>query len=114
MPFTNYGELNKEMLCVRLRTGKDIYDESVYDQANNNLALKGIFTPWVFSNAYDEFCTRPISECLNSDNLIVRLIAYLDKRTGYRTLINLKDSVAESPEWLQFFFQLRIKTYRKE
>jgi len=108
MPFTNYGELNDELHRLREETGSQYFN---YEQASINLTQKGVLTPWAFSSAYDDFCVKPIEECLSADNYVTRAIALMDKRTGRRTLEKMKESVIELPEWLQFFYDLRISTY---
>jgi len=34
----------------------------------------------------------------------------LDRRTGKRTLEKLKPTVDEQPEWLRYFYQLRLES----
>lgn len=112
MPFSNNGEINQEIINLHEKANKP-YKE-IYKEACNNKALEGVFSTWIFAYAYDEFCVKTIEECLNSDNLLVKLIAFIDKRTGYRTLIKFKNRIVELPEWLQYFYNLRLQTYKMQ
>ena len=37
------------------------------------------------------------------------MFAVLDRRVGKRTLVSIKDEVFEQPEWLAFFYKLRLE-----
>jgi len=65
----------------------------------------------------EEFCealtlyrNQPIKESVSSNNPLVRMFALLDRRVGKRTLERVKNTVEEQPEWLQFFYRLRIES----
>ena len=51
---------------------------------------------------------QDIQTSLASDNPIVRMFAVLDRRVGKRTLEKLKDEIDRQPEWLQYFYRLRL------
>lgn len=63
-----------------------------------------------FLSAATEFLQMPISEALNSDNYIIRILAILDKRVGKRTLhaIRSESSDIMLPEWVKQFYELRF------
>ncbi|MDR2090140.1 MAG: hypothetical protein LBP62_00545 [Clostridiales bacterium] len=82
--------------------------EDIIKRIDDRLARNGIFEPVVFADAYDEFCTCPITECLSSDNYITRIIAVIDKRTGRQTLEKMKDSMENEPAWFRYFYDLRV------
>ena len=63
-------------------------------------ALKlGVFSEQSFYRAFQEFDNQAIDDSLNSDNLIVRIFAILDRRVGKRRLtkiyyeLNLEDKI---------------------
>lgn len=111
MPFTNQWGIFDEMDRLRRETDISYYD--AHTRATYNISQTGVLSTWVFSTAYDEFCTKSIEECLSSENYLTRVIAFLDKRTGRRTLEKMKESIKELPEWLQYFYNLRVSTYDK-
>lgn len=67
------------------------------------------YTEGEFCDALKTYRSQPISESLFSENPIVRMFAVLDRRVGKRTLDKLKDGISEQPDWLRFFYLLRIE-----
>lgn len=63
-----------------------------------------------FADALAEYRSLNIQDAIRSENSIVRMFAVLDRRIGKRTLALLKDKIAEQPEWLQFFYELRLSS----
>lgn len=66
------------------------------------------YTDSEFCEALEVYRNQPIAESVASDNPIVRMFAVLDRRVGKRTLEKLKDTIAGQPEWLRFFYSMRI------
>lgn len=66
------------------------------------------FDDMQFAEALAEYRALNIQDAVNSENPIVRMFAVLDRRVGKRTLALLKERIAEQPEWLQFFYTLRL------
>ena len=58
-----------------------------------------------FIDAVLKFINLSINDALLSDNYIIKLLAVLDRRTGKRTLKQLKESYEylNYPEWFSFF-----------
>ena len=50
-----------------------------------------------------------IATSLQSDNYLLRVFAYMDRRVGKRTLNKIKDEVEKLPEWVKQFYQLRCE-----
>ncbi len=59
--------------------------------------------------AYREFSEQSIEKSLASDNMLVRIMALLDRRTGKRTLERLGKSIADEPEMFRLFYDIRCK-----
>lgn len=111
MSFTNNGEWYAEYYKVR----EEGYEgKALIGRTNRNLAKRGLFTTNLFAEAWDEFCTKSVEELLSSDNAISRMIALIDRRTGYRTLVKRKDEMSAAPEWLKIFYDLRMSIYHDE
>ena len=51
-----------------------------------------------------------IQDALQSENLIIRVLAILDKRVGKRTLQRIvsEDAYKKLPQWVQQFYDLRF------
>ncbi len=50
-----------------------------------------------------------ISSSLHSDNYLLRVFAYMDRRVGKRTLLKIEDEVEELPEWVKQFYFIRCQ-----
>lgn len=72
-------------------------------------ALKyGQFDQMCFYNAFSEFDNQSIEKSLESDDLIVRIFALLDKRVGKRRLLKLKESTSDKEEIFRTFLNIRL------
>ena len=69
----------------------------------------GVFDQRCFYNAFAEFDNQSIEESLDSDDLIVRIFAVLDRRIGKRRLALMKETIANEPEMFQEFYAIRAK-----
>ena len=86
----------------------------------DDTALKfGVFDQRCFYSAFNEFDSQSIEKSLESDDLLVRIFALLDRRTGKRRLLAMKDNIADEPEAFRTFYYIRaqaeglIKTQEK-
>lgn len=87
------------------KSDNEIIESSVKRMANN----QGDFEIYDITNAISQYLESPISESLASENPIIRMLAVIDRRIGKRTLDKLKLEIDNQPEWLQFFYKLRIE-----
>ena len=62
-----------------------------------------------FINSLTIYLKTDIATSLNSDNYLLRVFAYMDRRVGKRTLIKIKDKVEKLPEWVKKFYQIRCE-----
>ena len=62
-----------------------------------------------FYSSFYTYHNNSIEKSLASSNPVVRLFAILDKRVGKRRLEKLVSEVKKQPEWLQFFYKLRLE-----
>ncbi len=75
----------------------------------HNIAVDlGGFDQFVFYEAFYIYNNQKIEDSLNFSNAIVRLFAILDKRTGKRSLRKLVSEINKQPQWLQYFYLLRM------
>lgn len=66
------------------------------------------YTDEEFCDALKMYRNQDISCSIQSENPIVKMFAMLDRRTGKRTLVKLKEKPYSQPEWLQELYLLRI------
>lgn len=57
----------------------------------------------------DTYLNQSVEESLESENLLLRMFAVLDRRIGRRTLLKLVASYQSLPEWLRRIYELRFK-----
>ena len=62
-----------------------------------------------FINSLTIYLKTNIAASLNSDNYLLRVFAYMDRRVGKRTLIKIKDDVEKLPDWVKQFYQIRCE-----
>ena len=65
-----------------------------------------------FLSALTVYLKNDIAASLCSDNYLLRIFAYLDRRVGKRTLARIKDDVDTLPEWVKQFYQIRCEAER--
>ena len=107
MPFS----IENERYAETHRRKKDEPDKSfkeIHEKVFEDFAEKGLYYPGDFGFALDEFLSANIQDALISNNYIVRMLAILDRRVGKRTLEKIKSTIPDLPEWLQYFYNLRI------
>ena len=66
------------------------------------------YTDEEFCRALEIYRNQDIQESIASVNPLVRMFAVLDRRIGKRTLLRIRDTAEEQPEWLRRFYTLRF------
>lgn len=69
----------------------------------------GVFDQRCFYRAFKEFDNQSIEKSLESDDLIVRIMAVLDRRVGKRSLLLMKEKMENEPETFREFYAIRMK-----
>lgn len=80
-----------------------------YEQENTPLNERREFSDNEFASALYYYRHSDIFDSLYDEDPIVRMFAVLDRRVGKRTLVSIRDEVSEQPEWLAFFYKLRLE-----
>ena len=62
-----------------------------------------------FIDSVTVFLKTDIGASLQSDNYLLRIFAYMDRRVGKRTLVKIRDEVEMLPEWVKQFYQIRYE-----
>ena len=87
-----------------LREGKIV---SYKELQNEKWILEGILCDEDFIQSLTIYLKTDIATSLHSDNYLLRIFAYMDKRVGKRTLVKIKDEVNQLPEWVKQFYRIR-------
>lgn len=69
----------------------------------------GMFDQRSFYNSFAQFDNQSIENSLNSDNLLVRIFAVLDRRVGKRRLIAMLDTIEDEPSVFRLFYFIRTQ-----
>lgn len=62
-----------------------------------------------FINSLTIYLKSDIKTSLHSDNYLLRVFSYMDRRVGKRTLIKIKNEVEKMPQWVKQFYQIRCE-----
>ena len=95
-----------------LRNFHAVWDEQKRVQeklTNSKWMPEGKLCETDFINAVTTYLKTDIATSLNSDNYLLRVFAYMDRRVGKRTLIKIKDEVDKMPEWVKQFYRIRCE-----
>lgn len=94
------------------------FDENVFEYDEENTAVEeyikkrqiidGEFSTYQVMKSIKEFLQMNIDDALQSDNPILKMLALLDRRVGKRRLQKLMEEMERQPQWLQFFYRLRL------
>ncbi len=77
----------------------------------DDVALQlGVFDQRCFYKAFEEFDNQSIEESLKSDDLLVRILAVLDRRVGKRRLKAMAQTIADEPETFREFYAIRVSS----
>lgn len=104
----------KEILNVPDREYTDkgyLYEveNKIIEDSIKNLSCKdGVFEIYDFTDAIYEYKNSDILDSLNSKNGLIRMLAIMDRRVGKRTLIKKAEQINQEPDWLKFFYKLRL------
>ena len=62
-----------------------------------------------FIQAVTVYLKKDIASALSSENYLLRVFAYMDRRVGKRTLVKIREVIESLPEWVQRFYRLRCE-----
>jgi hypothetical protein len=61
-----------------------------------------------FAVTANQFLSMPIEESLESNDMVLNILALIDKRVGKKRLLNMRDKMQLKHPAVQFFYELRI------
>ena len=62
-----------------------------------------------FIQSISLYLNTDITSSLHSDNYLLRVFAYVDRRVGKRTLLKIQNEVEELPMWVKQFYLIRCE-----
>ena len=81
---------------------------NVFLKPNAMTLEEGVFDERTFYVAFQEFDNQPITASLESENLLVRIFAILDRRVGKRRLEGMWEDLSREESVLRDFYLLRL------
>lgn len=90
-----------------LRRYKESY--STFWEADEIVREQGVFNEDHFFDAVTQYLNNPIENSLKSENMIVLILALLDRRVGKRTLNSIKVEIKKRHTMVQYFYKLRCE-----
>jgi hypothetical protein len=100
IPYREYSDKSYFLYDEENRTIEDMVREMAYKD--------GVFEIYDFTNAIFKYKNSNVIDSINSKNMLVRMLAIMDRRIGKRTLLKLVGEVEKQPDWLAFFYKLRL------
>ncbi|BBF45041.1 hypothetical protein lbkm_3795 [Lachnospiraceae bacterium KM106-2] len=106
----------KEMEQVRQNGGDKIPEERIKTIAINRrrsecakkvIAAQGILYKSNFHDVAGRFLTTPIEQSLESEEILLNVLAILDRRVGKKRLEKMKQQIEAKHSIVQYFYQLR-------
>ncbi len=85
------------------------YYEASAEAAKEKWMPNGILCETDFINTITVYLKTDIATALHSDNYLLRIFAYMDRRIGKRTLFKIKDETEKLPAWVKQFYQIRCE-----
>lgn len=88
-------------------------NERIYDEALHQANEDGHFYRYQFFAALDEYFTNSINQTLSSEQVLVRMLGMIDRRTGRRRLLKMVPVIDREHEIVKYFYKLRTEAERK-
>lgn len=106
----NVAVWNKE---IELKENSNVrrYDKecSTFWEADEIIKEQGNFNEDHFFDAINQYLNSSIEDSLKSENMIVLILALIDRRVGKRTLKTLNNEVKNKHSLVQYFYKLRCE-----
>jgi hypothetical protein len=87
--------------------GNEVYNMCTLKRDYYRQPKEGVHSQVEFMEAVDQYLNSPIEESLKSDNVLIKILVLLDRRVGKRTLENMKNTMQNEEDIVQYFYKLR-------
>lgn len=79
--------------------------------AKDILSAQAALSKSNFDTVANRFLARPIEESLDSPDIMLNILALIDRRVGKKRLQNMSDTVKLKHPAVQYFYELRRRTF---
>jgi hypothetical protein len=99
------GTVPEERLKVIARNRK------ISEYAKEMLSAQVALSKSNFNDAANRFLTSSIEESLESKDILLNILALVDRRVGKKRLLNMAEKMKLKHPIVQYFYELRISTF---
>jgi hypothetical protein len=96
------GSIPEERLAVIVRSRK------ITDYAKEMMAAQSELSRADFGAAAVKFLSLPIEECLESREILLNVLALIDRRLGKKRLLGMEEKIRLKHPVVQYFYELRL------
>lgn len=82
---------------------------SLATEVHDIVREKDVYRTLDFMKAAAFYLDKPIDECLRSKDNLVLVMALMDRRSGKRTLVKLRDDILNRGSVVEYFYRLRCE-----
>lgn len=82
---------------------------AIQEQAHQRLKEEAIYAQYDFFSALEMYFDMPIEDCVQSNDILLKILCLLDRRIGKRTLLKMNDTMTNEHPLVQDFFKLRCE-----
>lgn len=102
------GTVPEERLIVIARNRK------ISEYAKEILSAQTALSKSDFNVAANRFLTNSIEESLESSDILLNVLALVDRRVGKKRLLNMSEKIMLKHPIVQYFYELRLSTFNTE
>jgi hypothetical protein len=85
------------------------YNEACDIAAREKWMPAGTLCETDFIYSASAYVNTDIAKALESENYLLRVFAFMDRRVGKRMLIKIREETEKLPDWARKFYDLRLK-----
>lgn len=108
----SWAEMCRQDMDMGIAYDKDPFlsDDEVHAQLKPKWDAQATYHEMDFLDAALTFRSMAISNALESENYIIKILAIMDRRVGQRTLRQIAEegTYRQYPEWVKQFYELRL------
>jgi hypothetical protein len=100
----NKGAIPEDRLKVIARSRK------IAQHAKELMTAQSVLSKSDFVVVANQFLTTPIEESLESDHILLNILALVDRRVGKKRVVQMAGSMKVKHPSVQFFYEMRLGT----
>ncbi|MBM7568092.1 SF0329 family protein [Paenibacillus sacheonensis] len=86
------------------------YSRKKLEYAKQVMAAQAALSKSNFTAAATKYLSAPIEESLESQDILLNILALVDRRVGKKRLLNMADKMKARHPAVQYFYELRLRT----